>query len=143
MVQEKTPPIWYWLVGIFALLWNGAGVAAYVAEFTMSAQDFAQLSKVEQDLYAARPFWASAAFAVAVIAGFIGSVMLLLRKPIAIRLLLLSLLAVIVQFSSFFLLDGYIEYLDESGWLMPVAIPIVSLGLYLFVRWADRQQLLR
>lgn len=143
MERNERTPNWFWIIAIAALIWNGLGLAAYVADITMTAEDFAQLSLEQQDLYADRPYWASAAFSVAVIAGFFGSVMLLLRRPIAVRLFLLSLLAVLVQFASFFILEGYIDYLDQTGWIMPIAIPVVGLALFLFARWAEKNGLIK
>ncbi|HEY9090372.1 hypothetical protein [Parasphingorhabdus sp.] len=143
MEQDGQPPVWFWIIAILALLWNGLGLAAYVADITMSADDYAQLTLEQQKLYANRPYWASAAFAVAVIAGFLGSVMLLLRKPIAVRLFLLSLIAVLIQFGSYFILDGYMDYLNQTGWIMPITIPVVSLAFFLFARWAEKDSLLK
>lgn len=143
MTQDIKTPVWFWALGLFALLWNALGVAAYIADIMMTAEDFAKLSELEQRLYANRPFWATAAFAVAVIAGFLGSVMLLLRRPIAVRLFLLSLIAVAVQFSSYFILDGYADYLNETGWIMPISIPVLAVFFLLFARWAENQNLLR
>lgn len=143
MKQAGKTPIWFWIVGIFALLWNGMGVGAYAADIMMTAEDFARLTEAEQKLYANRPFWATAAFAVAVIAGFFGSVMLLLRKPIAVRLFLLSLIAVLIQFSSYFVLDGYADYISKTGWWMPISIPILAVLFFFFARWADKNGIFR
>lgn len=143
MTQTAKTPIWFWIVGIFALLWNGLGVGKYADEAMMTAADFALLTEMEQNLYADRPYWASAAFAVAVISGFLGSVMLLVRRPIAVRLFLLSFIAVLVQFSSFFILDGYIDYINQTGWFMPISIPALAVGFFLFARWAENNHILR
>lgn len=143
MEQAGKTPIWFWIVGIFALLWNGMGVGAYAADIMMTAEDFARLTEAEQNLYANRPFWATAAFAVAVIAGFFGSVMLLLRKPIAVRLFLLSLIAVLIQFSSYFVLDGYADYISKTGWWMPISIPVLAVLFFFFARWADKNGIFR
>ncbi len=143
MVQERKPAVWFWIAAIFALLWNGLGVGKYAGETMMTAADFALLTEMEQNLYASRPYWASAAFAVAVISGFLGSVMLLLRRPIAVRLFLLSLIAVSIQFSSFFILDGYVDYISQTGWFMPISIPALAAGFFLFARWAENNHILR
>lgn len=143
MTQQGKTPFWFWIAGIFALLWNGMGVVAYAADITMSAEGFAKLTEAEQNIYANRPYWASAAFAVAVIAGFFGSLMLLLRRPIAVRLLLLSLIAVLVQFSSYFILDGYADYISKTGWWMPISIPILAVVFFLFARWSEKNDILR
>ncbi len=143
MEQAGKTPIWFWIVGIFALLWNGMGVGAYAADIMMTAEDFARLTEAEQNLLANRPFWVTAAFAVAVIAGFFGSVMLLLRKPIAVRLFLLSLIAVLIQFSSYFVLDGYADYISKTGWWMPISIPVLAVLFFFFARWADKNGIFR
>ena len=143
MTQDRKTPIWFWIVAIFALLWNAVGLGAYADDITMSAGDFAQLTAEQQNLYANRPYWASAAFAVGVIAGFLGSIMLLIRKRIAVRLFMLSLIAVLVQFSSYFILDGYRDYISQTGWIMPIAIPVLAAGFFAFARWAEKSSLLR
>ena len=142
MTQDRKTPIWFWIIGIVALIWNGLGVGAYASDIIMSAEDFAKLTEVEQNLFANRPYWATAAFAVAVIAGFGGSVMLLLRRPIAVRLFLLSLIAVMIQFSSYFILDGYADYIGQTGWIMPISILILAVVFFLFARWAEKNRLL-
>jgi len=136
-------PVWFWIGAIFSLIWNGFGLAAYGADITMSAGDFAKLTAEEQNLYANRPFWASAAFAVAVIAGFLAAIMLLLRRRIAVRLFLLSLIAVLVQFASFFALNGYTEYFNQVGWFMPISIPILAIAFFLLAYWAENKRLIR
>jgi len=130
MTQAKTP-MWFWAIGVIALIWNGLGVAAYIGEAMMTAEQFAALSELERNLYANRPSWVSTAFAIAVIGGFVAAITFLLRKAVAVRLFLLSLVAVIVQFSSYFILDGYAEYISETGWAMPIMIPVFAVGFFL------------
>lgn len=122
----------FWAIGVIAILWNGLGVAAYFQQMMMSAEDFAALPELQQQLLSSQPFWVTAAFAVAVFAGFLASIMLLLRKRLAVRLFLLSLIAVIIQFSSYFILDGYLEFIGTQGWIMPLTIPLFAVGFLLF-----------
>ena len=143
MTQDGKTPVWFWIIAILTLIWNGVGLAAYADDITMSAGDFAQLTIEQQNLYANRPYWASAAFAVAVIAGFFGSIMLLMRKPIAVRLFLLSLIAALVQFGSYFILDGYMDYINRTGWTMPIAIPVLTAAFFLFAGWVEKNSLLK
>lgn len=142
MTQNGKTPVWFWIAGIFALIWNGVGVGAYANDITMTAEGFAKLTEVEQELFVNRPYWASAAFAVAVIGGFFGSIMLMLRRPIAVRLFLLSLIAVLIQFSSYFILDGYADYIRQTNWLMPISIPVLAVVFFLFARWAEKTGIL-
>ncbi len=143
MTQDKKPPVWFWALGIFALIWNGLGIGAYANDIMMTAEKLAGMTELEQNLFVNRPFWASAAFAVAVIGGFMGSIMLLLRRRIAVRLFLMSLIAVLIQFASYFILDGYADYFSQNGWSMPISIPILAVAFLIFARWAEKSGFLR
>ena len=111
MTDQAKLPIWFWIVGVVALLWNGIGVLAYLQQALMSAEEFAALPE--------------------------------LKKRIAVRLFLVSLLAVIVQFSSYFIVDGYMEFASSQGWLMPGLILLFAVGLLLLSRQAEQKGLLR
>ncbi|WP_430414275.1 hypothetical protein [Parasphingorhabdus sp.] len=143
MTEEIKTPIWFWAAGILAVLWNGLGVGAYIQQALMSAEQFAALTEIEQQLIASQPFWHSAAFPVAVLSGFLGSIFLLLKKRLAVRMFLLSLIAVTAQFLGYFILDGYMDYISSQGWVMPVLIPIVAVILLLYSSAMERKGLLR
>jgi len=143
MTENTKAPIWFWLVGVVALLWNGLGVFAYLQQVMMSAEEFAALPTDQQDLLSTQPFWVTAAFAIAVFAGFVASISWLLQKRVTVRLFLLSLLAVVVQFSSYFIIDGYMEFISGQGWIMPVLILLFAAG-FLLISWrAEQNGLLR
>ena len=143
MTDQAKLPIWFWIVGVVALLWNGIGVFAYFQQVMMSAEEFAALPVIQQNLMSTQPVWVTAAFAVAVFAGFVASISWLLKKRIAVRLFLVSLLAVIVQFSSYFIVDGYMEFASSQGWLMPGLILLFAVGLLLLSRQAEQKGLVR
>lgn len=143
MSEERKMPIWFWVIGMVALLWNGIGVAAYIGQVTMSTSDFGALPELQRKLLIDQPFWHSAMFPLAVLSGFLGAVVLLLRKRIAIRLFLLSLIAVLVQIAGYFILDGYLEFIATQNLVRPILIPIIALGLLLFARYCDGKGLLR
>jgi di/tricarboxylate transporter len=143
MTDQAKLPIWFWIVGVVALLWNGIGVLAYLQQVMMSAEEFAGLPEVQQNLLSTQPVWVTAAFAIAVFAGFVASICWLLKKRVAVRLFLLSLLAVIVQFSSYFMVDGYREFISDQGWLMPALILLFAIGFLLLAWQAEKKGLLR
>ncbi|MEO9600697.1 hypothetical protein [Parasphingorhabdus sp.] len=142
MTDKTKAPIWFWVVGVVALLWNALGVSAYFQQILMSAEQFAALPQVQQELLSTQPTWVTAAFAIAVFAGLAASIALLIRKRLAVRLFLVSLLAVIVQFSSYFIIDGYKEFVAEQGWAMPILIVIFGVAFFLFARHAEQKGLL-
>ena len=57
-------------------------------------------------MWDATPTWMVAAYAIAVWVGLAGALLLLLRRKLAVPLLLVSLIAVIVQFSGLFLVPA-------------------------------------
>ena len=92
MTTSVKPPVWFWVVSIIALVWNLMGVAAYLMDAYMSIEQLEAMSQEMRELYEGRPAWVTAAFAIAVFAGFIGSIGLLLRKKWAKRCLFFPLL---------------------------------------------------
>lgn len=95
-------PKWYRPVAVVALLWNLMGCAAYLMDVTLSPADVAAMPPDQQALYASRPAWAVAAYAIAVWGGALGSLGLLLRKRWAKGALLASLLGLIGQDAALF-----------------------------------------
>ena len=142
MTEKTKAPIWFWVASAVALVWNALGVFAYVQQVLMSSEQFAALPQQQQDLLASQPGWVTAAFAIAVFAGFTAAIVMLMRKRVAVRLFLVSLLAVIVQFSSYFIIDGYSEYVSDQGWAMPVLIVAFALAFLLIARHAEKKALL-
>ena len=92
-----TRPTWYLPVVIIALLWNLIGCAAYLMDVTLTPEAVAAMSPDQQALYAARPAWAVAAYAIAVWGGALGCVGLIINTRWAKGALLASLLGLIAQ----------------------------------------------
>ncbi|MDH5412635.1 MAG: hypothetical protein OEW87_00730, partial [Flavobacteriaceae bacterium] len=82
------PPMWFWIIGVIALIYNGMGINAYLQQ-AYNTESFQAMYSAEQlELIAMTPAWATAAFAIAVFAGFLGCIGLLLRKKWAKSLFL-------------------------------------------------------
>ena len=97
MTSSVKPPVWFWVVSVIALLWNLMGVSAYLFDAFISVERLGAMDPELRELYEGRPAWVTAAFALAVFGGFIGSIGLLLRKKWAKPLFKLSLGAVLIQ----------------------------------------------
>lgn len=41
MTDKIKAPTWFWVIAVVALIWNLLGVAAYIMDVTMSAEDIA------------------------------------------------------------------------------------------------------
>jgi hypothetical protein len=66
-------PLWFGTVAVLALLWNLAGLFAFVSDATLGPEDIAKLSEAQRAMYAAQPTWALVATGIATIGGTIGS----------------------------------------------------------------------
>ncbi|WP_149303220.1 hypothetical protein [Pareuzebyella sediminis] len=131
---KTKPPYWFWAVSVIALLWNLMGVAAYLGDAFMTAEDLAQLSPDMQSLYESRPAWVTGAYAIAVWSGTLGCIALLLRKKWAITLLILSLIGVLAQNVYQFFMSDTFEVLGTEAVYLPIVIILVTIMLVLFAR---------
>ncbi len=124
MTNESTnkPPVWFWIVSVLALIWNGMGVMQYLQQAYNTESFQAMCTPEELEIYANLPSWYTATFAIAVFGGFIGSLFLLLRKKIAYTLLLISLIAIIIQM-------GYLTFSLKMANIMTAMIVVVALLL--------------
>lgn len=129
------PPVWFWVVGVVALLWNLMGAMAYIGQAYMTDEVKAALPADQQALLENIPAWATAAFAIAVWGGVLGCIALLLRKKWARSVLVISLLGILVQMSySFFMSNALEVYGTAQGMVMPLLIIVIGAVLVLFAK---------
>ncbi|WP_074406287.1 MULTISPECIES: hypothetical protein [Aquimarina] len=133
METKTKTPVWFWIISVLALLWNIMGVMAYIGQAFMTDEVLATLPEGEQNFYNNTPAWVTAAFAIAVFAGTLGCLALLLRKKWASPLLLLSLIAVIAQATYNFFLQDYVA-LSGNRVIMPIIVIVVAIFLVWFSR---------
>ncbi len=134
--NEEKPPLWFWIIGSIALLWNIMGGMAYLQQAYMTEEDLAKLPVNEQALYENVPAWVTAAFALAVWGGVFGSIALLWRKKWAKQVLIISLLGVLVQNAHSFFISNNFEVYGPGGVLMSVMIIIIAIALVLLSKKA-------
>ncbi|UII80493.1 hypothetical protein [Flagellimonas sp. CMM7] len=127
-------PVWFWVVSVIALLWNLMGLSAYLADAYTSIEQLEQMSQEVRELYEGRPAWATAGFAIAVFAGTIGSIGLLLRKKWARPLLLLSVLGSIVLNIHTFFLSTALEVMGSNIVIMPIVVIVFGIYLVFFAK---------
>ena len=122
---------WYWLGAIASVLFMAFGCASYVWHVTL---DPAALPVDQRAMMEALPSWMTAAFAVAVWAGLAGAVMLLMRRKIAQPLLLISLIAVLVQFSGYFIDPELRQAMSTDAYVLPIIIVLLTWTIFWFAR---------
>ena len=95
MSNFKTNPHWlFWLIAVVGLLWNIGGIINYMMQ--MKPDFVATLPDTHRAIIEGRPAWATGGFAVGVFGGAIGCLFLLLRKPLAGLVFMISLMGIFV-----------------------------------------------
>ena len=139
MEQASTKPAvpaWYWAVAVAALLFEGAGAFLFANSLTL---DPATLPLDQRAIYDATPQWMTIAWAVAIGTGLIGAVGLIMRRRFAEPALLISVIAVAVQFSGLFLVKQLRELTPDDHLLVPVVILVLAYGLWQTAKLAHRR----
>lgn len=127
MTDTNKPGVVYWIIGVVALLWNLLGVNAYLQEAYQTEAFLAAYNEDQLALMNSTPAWITALFAIAVFAGAIGALLLLLRKKMAVPLLFLSFIAALIQMGySFFATNSAELFGTMQGVVMPIFIIIFS-----------------
>ena len=93
--SSTKPNVWFWIISIVGLIWNGMGAMNYLAQTTMSDETKAAYTAEQLAIVEATPAWVTAAFALAVWGGVLGCIALLLRKKWAKPVLLVSLFGIL------------------------------------------------
>lgn len=137
------PPMWFWILSAVALLWNLMGVFAYLADAYMSIENLEQMSQAERLLYESQPAWVTGAFAIAVWGGALGCILLLIRSKWARPVLYISLVGIITQLSHSIFLSNSFEVYGPGGFVMPIMVLFIGIGLILFANKAISKTWLR
>lgn len=131
-------PKWYKPAAIAAILWNALGCFAYLADVRLTAEDIAAMPPQVQALYESRTLWAVSATAIAVWAGLLGSLGLLMQKRWANPLLVASLVGVIVQDIGLFILSDAAAITGPSAYGLQGLVLLIAIGLVMMGRKATR-----
>lgn len=140
---ETKPPTWYWVVAILALLWEAMGVASYLYHVSLTAADIDALPGGQAALMRMTPAWVNGAFAVATWGGLLGALGLLLRRRWARALLIVSLIAIVVQFGWVFAVAKAHVLIGSSSIIFPAVIFLIGIVLVWFAGVATRRGWLR
>lgn len=131
-ITRVKPPMWYWVVSAIALIWNILGIGAFFAQISMTSDLMATLPQEQQDMYTHLPSWYTLVFALAVFAGTLGCMGLLLKKKWAYLILLIGAIAVVIQMS-------YIVFGLHTADVMTPMIIIVAFVLVYLSKYAAKK----
>lgn len=142
MSTKTKPSITFWIISAIGLIWNLMGANQYIQQ-AYKTESFKSMYTPEQlETINNMPTWATAAFAIAVFAGVLGCILLLLRKKQAKLLFQISLLGIIVQMIYNFIVAKITEVYGPGAVIMPIMILIIGFFLLSYSKQADKRDLL-
>jgi len=133
-------PGWFTVAALGAVLWEILGCGMFILQATT---DIGTLPRDQQAIWAATPEWMNIAWGFAVITGLAGAVMLVMRNRRSEPLLLLSFLAVVLQFSGLVLVPALRNLTGSDDLLMPFVVAVICYGIWHLARRARKEGWLR
>jgi hypothetical protein len=140
VTTSSVRPAWFPVVASLLLLWNLFGIAMFFLQYTMTPEALARLPEDQRTLFESMPGWLWVVYAVAVLSGALGALMLLLRKRAAVPLFWVSLLAVLVQFGYTLLPGRAVEVLGPA---QALPMPLTIIAVAALQVWVARRALAR
>jgi hypothetical protein len=132
-------PGWFRLLAVLGLAWNAFGVYMYLKSVGVLGDPLAGLDPAHRALAQSVPNWVTGAFAVAVFAGLLGALLLVMLKCFAKALLILSVLAVLVQSVWIVAISDARAVEGNMAFMMPAVITLVGLLLVWLAATGDRK----
>lgn len=134
MTTQPKPAKSFLIIGIVALVWNITGIMAFTMNILMTTEAISALPDAERAYYESTPAWLNFIYGIAVFAGTLGSILLLMKKALGYRVFIVSLIAILVQMSYSLLMTTSIEVYGPTALIMPMLVT----GIAIFLVWYSR-----
>ncbi len=145
MNETKKTPWHIWVVGIVSLLWNAMGALDYAMTQFRVESYMGQFTEEQLAFFYSFPSWVQATWAIAVWGAVLGSILILLRKKLAVPVFWVALIAmVLTSIHNFFLSEVSMTDIAGTGALVfSLAIFVVSVLLVIYATVQSRNGNLR
>ena len=126
--SRRNRPWLLWAVGTVSLLWNGLGTilwsgTSFMPDTFLDGQPIAY-----QDYVSTLPIWTVVSWGVGVVAGLVGSILLLIRRKMAISVFGLSLFGAAVNQA------GYLTNPPPEDFVnLPLVVFIIGFAVFMLV----------
>lgn len=136
-------PMYHWLISGAALIWNLFGFMIYLVSVRATPEQMAANYTPEQVAYIeAVPVWAVSANAIAVNAGVIACVLLIMRKSLALPFFLLSIAALVVQdLHAFVITDATAAFGMQPAYIQGTVM-LIAISMIFYTRSVKSRGLL-
>ena len=122
-----TPPISFYIVAGVFLFFNVTGLIFYYQQMTLTPQMLQGLDASTIAFMKATPVWATSGYAIAVNAGVVASIVLLLRKAWALPVYIVSFAGVLTQDFDAFVLRDAVGVWGSSAYYVPSVVLVMCL----------------
>lgn len=138
-----SPPVWFWVTSIIALLWYLMDMSAFFMRVLMTDDVIKAMPENQQHLYLHMPLWVNIVFAGEAFGGVLGCVGLLLRKKWALPLFVVSILGVLSQTFHVCFLSDAISTMGAPAVVMPLLAILIGTGVLVLAKSAIAKRWLR
>lgn len=142
--RSRSTPWHLWAVGVLSLLWNGVGALDFTMTQTQNSQYMSGFTPEQLDYFYSLPAWVVVCWGIAVFGGVLGSILLLLRRRLAVWVFFISLIAMVLTTVHNLLLSNGLEVMGgpASLWFTG-AIFVIAVALFLYAGIMNRRYILR
>ena len=136
MTNSIKVPISFWIISGIALLWNAMGCYQWFVEygFYTNPESRITIEEAVRPMYDSQPIWLYVVFAIAVLAGLIGSIGLLLRKSWSDPVFLISLISVIILHGYTIIATDHIQQLGTDALVIPILVILLAAFLLYYAK---------
>lgn len=137
MNATTNPTRGFWIIAVLALLWNIIGVFFWIFEhFLMTEEIKAAYPPEELELINSAPFWGIYVYGIAVFGGLLASILLLMRKKMAVGIFGISLLAILIQMGYWIFGMDSVGVMGPQSLIMPLIVIAIAIFEYFYSKGA-------
>ena len=132
--SANKPAAWFWIISVISLVWNLMGVMAFFMEVTMTPEAIQAMPEAERSLHTDIPVWTIVCFAIAVFGNTLGSILLLLRKQLAVLVFTVSFFFTLAQMIYTVFISDLVAVQGVEATIFPAVIVLSGILFIWFAR---------
>lgn len=130
---------WFWVIGILALLWNLAGLSAFLGNAFQWEAMTEGMSEAQIEEFKNTPMWLLIVFGIATVGGTLGCILLLMKKKLAITVFLVSFVAIVIQFVGGVIGSVAVTESGPTALIFPICVIIIGALLWYYAKKCDEK----
>lgn len=137
MTTINKPRALFWVITVILVLWNLMGAAAFITDNFFTEMIAEAYTPEQMEVIKGSPMWTVSLYGVATIGGLLASLLLLARKIGAVKVYLISLIAVLIHtIYQIAFANGMEVFGVGQGLIFPLVIVVLSVFEYWWSTYA-------